>query len=50
MAGKHPKEDGNSLCVTEEMRKAQLQKQIDQQTNNHLVRHRLLILERLLKD
>jgi CRISPR-associated endonuclease Csn1 len=50
MAGKHPKEDGNSLCVTEEMRQAQLQKQIDQQTNNHLVRHRLLILERLLKD
>ena len=32
------------------MRQAQLQKQIDQQTNNHLVRHRLLILERLLKD
>ena len=32
------------------MRRAQLRKQIDQQTNNHLVRHRLLILERLLKD
>jgi CRISPR-associated endonuclease Csn1 len=26
------------------------QRQIDQQTNNHLVRHRLLILERLVKD
>jgi CRISPR-associated endonuclease Csn1 len=50
MAGKHPKEEGSCLFVTEEMRQAQLQKQIDQQTNNHLVRHRLLILERLLKD
>ncbi len=50
MAGKHPKEDGNSLCITEEMRQAQLEKRIDQQTNNHLVRHRLLILERLVKD
>ena len=50
MAGKHPKEDGGCLFITEDMRQAQLQKQIDQQTNNHLVRHRLLILERLLKD
>jgi len=50
MAGKHPKEEGSCLFVTEEMRQTQLQKQIDQQTNNHLVRHRLLILERLLKD
>jgi hypothetical protein len=50
MAGKHPKEEGGCLFITEEMRQAQLQKQIDQQTNNHLVRHRLLILERLLKD
>ena len=50
MAGKHPKEEGGCLFITEAMREAQLQKQIDQQTNNHLVRHRLLILERLLKD
>ncbi len=50
MAGKHPKEEDGCLFITEEMRQAQLQKQIDQQTNNHLVRHRLLILERLLKD
>jgi hypothetical protein len=50
MAGKHPKEEGGCLFITEEMRQAQLQKQIDQQTNNHLVRHRLLILERLVKD
>ena len=50
MAGKHPKEEGGCLFITDEMRQSQLQKQIDQQTNNHLVRHRLLILERLLKD
>lgn len=50
MAGKHPKEEGGCLEVTDAMREAQLQKQIDQQTNNHLVRHRLLILERLIKD
>lgn len=50
MAGKHPKEEGGCLFITEAMRQAQLQKQTDQQTNNHLVRHRLLILERLLKD
>lgn len=50
MAGKHPKEDGGCLFITEKMRQTQLEKQIDQQTNNHLVRNRLLILERLLKD
>jgi CRISPR-associated endonuclease Csn1 len=52
MAGKHPSEekDGGCLFVTEERRQAEQQRQIDQQTNNHLVRHRLLILERLVKD
>ncbi len=50
MAGKHPKEDKGCLFVTEQMRQAQLQREIAQQTNNHLVRHRLLILERLLRD
>ncbi|HEV2695812.1 MAG TPA: HNH endonuclease domain-containing protein [Verrucomicrobiae bacterium] len=50
MAGKHPKEEGGCLFITEEMRQKQLQKRIDEQTNNHLVRHRLLILERLLED
>lgn len=50
MAGKHPKETGGCLEVTDAMRETQLQKKIDEQTNNHLVRHRLLILERLLKD
>ncbi len=50
MAGKHPKEEGGVLFITDQMRQAQLQKDIAQQTNNHLVRHRLLILERLLRD
>ena len=50
MAGKHPKEEGGCLFITEEMRQAQLQKAITAQTNNHLVRHRLLILERLVSD
>lgn len=50
MAGKHPKEEGGCLFITDKMRGAQLQREITEQTNNHLVRHRLLILERLLKD
>ncbi len=51
MAGKpHPKEEGGCLFVTEQMREAQLHREIADQTNNHLVRHRLLILERLLGD
>ena len=50
MAGGHPKEADGCLFVTEAMRQAQLNREISEQTNNHLVRHRLLILERLLRD
>jgi CRISPR-associated endonuclease Csn1 len=51
LAGKpHPKEEGGCLFITQEMRDAQLNRAIAVQTNNHLVRHRLLILERLLAD
>ena len=51
IAGKpHPKEEGGCLFITQEMRDAQLNRAIAEQTNNHLVRHRLLILERLLAD
>ncbi len=50
MAGKHPREEGGCLFVTEQMRQAQIQREIDQQINNHLVRHRLKILERLERD
>ncbi len=46
----HPKEEGGCLFITEKVREAQLNRAIADQTNNHLVRHRLLILERLLKD
>ena len=50
MSGKHPNEEGGCLFITEEMRQAQLNKALAKQTNNHLVRHRLLILGRLLGD
>ena len=50
MEGKHPKEEGGCLFRSAEIRDAQLQRKIDDQTNNHLVRHRLLILERLQRD
>jgi CRISPR-associated endonuclease Csn1 len=51
IAGKqHPKEAGGCLFITEEIRQQQLSRELADQTNNHLVRHRLLILERLLAD
>lgn len=50
MAGRDPREAGGCLYITEEMRRAQMEKSIAVQTNNHLVRHRLLILERLVAD
>jgi len=50
MAGRHPKEEGGCLFITEKMREAQLRQETAKQTNNHLVRHRLLILERLFAD
>jgi len=51
LAGKpHPKEVGGCLFLSEEIRKNQLNREVAEQTNNHLVRHRLLILERLQSD
>ena len=50
MAGKHPKEEGGCLFFSEEIRQKELNREIADQTNNHLVRHRLLILERVLND
>ena len=50
MAGNDPRMEGGCLFVTEQMRQAQSNRTLAQQTNNHLVRHRLLILERLLRD
>ena len=46
----HPKEEGGCLFITEGIREAQINRAIAEQTNNHLVRHRLVILERLLND
>ena len=44
LAGKpHPKEASGCLFITEKIREAQLNLAIADQTNNHLVRHRLLI-------
>jgi CRISPR-associated endonuclease Csn1 len=43
----HPLEKGGCLEQTEEIKRAALEKPLDEQTNNHLVRHRLLILQRL---
>jgi CRISPR-associated endonuclease Csn1 len=47
---RHPSEEGGPLYRSDAIRAAQLQRAIDEQTNNHLVRHRLLILERLHRD
>lgn len=48
--GIHPAESGGCLYRDEQIRATQLKRAIDEQTNNHLVRHRLLILERLHRD
>ncbi|MFA7344313.1 MAG: type II CRISPR RNA-guided endonuclease Cas9 [Terrimicrobiaceae bacterium] len=47
---RHPTEEGGPLYRSDAIRATQLQRAIDEQTNNHLVRHRLLILERLHRD
>jgi CRISPR-associated endonuclease Csn1 len=48
--GIHPTEELGCLYRSEAIRRAQMERAIDEQTNNHLVRHRLLILERLHRD
>lgn len=40
----HPAEEGGPLFRSEAIRHAQLMRALDEQTNNHLVRHRLKIL------
>jgi CRISPR-associated endonuclease Csn1 len=45
----HPRVEGGCLFETPEQRRARESRSIDQQTNNHLVRHRLAILGRLLE-
>ncbi len=46
----HPMDPGAPLFRSEAIRRAQLERAIDEQTNNHLVRHRLKLLERLHAD
>lgn len=48
MAGKDSTKEGGCLYETEEIRSRLLREPLVKQTNNHLVRHRLLIFERLL--
>ncbi len=48
--GRHPRELGGVLEITEERKERERQKEIDELTNNHLVRHRLKILLRLVED
>jgi len=48
MAGKDSAKEGGCLYETEEIRNRLLREPLVKQTNNHLVRHRLLIFERLL--
>jgi CRISPR-associated endonuclease Csn1 len=56
MKGWDPRAEANDhqprgcLCQTDELREAQLQRRLEEQTNNHLIRHRLLILQRLQRD
>ncbi len=49
-AGKHPTEEGGCLYRGEAVREAQLQRSLEEKTNNHLVRHRVLIARRLVAD
>jgi CRISPR-associated endonuclease Csn1 len=49
-AEKNERQPRGCLCQTDELKEAQLHRRLEEQTNNHLIRHRLLILERLLGD
>jgi len=50
MSGGDPKAKGGCLEETEAVRAYREGRPFDQQTNNHLIRHRLLILDRLIRD
>ncbi len=43
-AEKRDRQPRGCLCQTDELKEAQLQRRLEEQTNNHLIRHRLLIL------
>jgi CRISPR-associated endonuclease Csn1 len=44
MAGLHPREEGGCLFETPDLRRTRETRMLDRQTNNHLIRHRLMIL------
>jgi hypothetical protein len=48
MTGRHPREEGGCLFETPDLSRSRERRTLDQQTNNHLIRHRLLILGRLI--
>ena len=48
--GEEPRAVGGPLEETEDVRRRAIEQPLDQATNNHLVRHRLKILRRLLDD
>ena len=50
LSGKDPRAKGGCLYLTDEMQKRQESRSLESLTNNHLVRHRLLILKRLFND
>jgi hypothetical protein len=50
LAGKDPRAESGCLYLTEEMLKRQENRSLAELTNNHLVRHRLMILRRLFED
>ena len=50
LSGRDPRAKDGCLYLTDEMLQRQKDRNIDELTNNHLVRHRLLILQRLFKD
>jgi CRISPR-associated endonuclease Csn1 len=50
MAGRDPKATGGCLEETDDVRRRRETRPLPQQTNNHLVRHRLQIFGRLLAD
>ena len=50
MQGCDPRSEGGVLYITEELKANEREREIDSLTNNHVIRHRLRMLERLVKD
>lgn len=50
MSGKDPRAVGGPLEETEAVRNTERDREIDQMSNNHLVRHRLKIFEKTMED